>query len=171
MIANRERSLSSVKIDDNNNITSIPIIGNDVGYGFDISVNNLPTGFVAGDLTPEQAYELLIISTNSFSSAISDSFDINLNQDQFNALVLLKYNIGYLSNINGLMDYIESGNYDRIKMESMINGYYDSLIDSNPENERYRIGWYNRTKTMLDIFFDGDYGSMPIDAEKGKVYP
>ena len=34
MIANRERSLSSVKIDDNNNITSIPIIGNDVGYFF-----------------------------------------------------------------------------------------------------------------------------------------
>ena len=79
--------------------------------------------------------------------------------------------VSYLSNINGLMDYIESGNYDRIKMEIMINGYYDSLIDSNPENERYRIGWYNRTKTMLDIFFDGDYGSMPIDAEKGKVYP
>ena len=37
------------------------------------------------------------------------------------------------------------------------------------ENEIYRDGWYNRTEKMLDIFFDGNYGYMPIDAVIGKV--
>ena len=37
------------------------------------------------------------------------------------------------------------------------------------ENEIYRDGWNNRTEKMLDIFFDGNYGYMPIDAVNGKV--
>ena len=169
LIANRERNLNTIKYDETKKIVSIPKYYDDVGYGFDISQENLPAGFVAGDLTAEEAYELLKISSQKFADAIANGFSIYLNQNQFNALVLLKYNIGYLSNIPGFMDYIENGVYDREEMTSMINGYYDSIIKGNPEKAIYRNGWYNRTEAMLDVFFDGNYGYMPIDAVNGEV--
>ena len=169
MIANIERNVKQIVVDDKGNIVSVPIIGNDVGYGFDISVNKLPEDYSSSDLTSEQAYELLKITAEEFSLAIAKEFDVTLSQDQFNALVLLKYNIGYLSNIKGFMEYIENGKYNRDEMRTMINNYYDLIISRNPKNEKYRNGWYNRTEAMLDIFFDGNYGNMPIDVVNGKV--
>ena len=49
------------------------------------------------------------------------------------------------------------------------DGYYDKLVVRNVNNKKYIDGWYNRTEKMLDVFFDGNYGEMSIDAVKGKV--
>ena len=121
------------------------------------------------DLSSSEALELLKEDVKQFELGVS-KLEANLTQDQFNALVSLRYNVGFLSNIDGLIEYLENNEtYDRETLKSIINGYYDNIIIENPNNEQFRKGWYNRTDRMLDIFFDGNYGYMPIDALNGKV--
>ena len=48
-------------------------------------------------------------------------------------------------------------------------GYYDAIINSNPSLGQYRQGWYDRVDRMVNVFFDVNYGNMPIDAVNGRV--
>lgn len=164
MIANMERNPSQVEYDADGNITEIKPTKTDNGYGHDVGVNktSLKT------LSSQEALELLKEDAQTAVNAIA-SIDADFTQDQFNALVSLRYNIGYLSNIDGFLEYLEAGKYDRDEMRNLINGYYDKLVTKNPGNKENIDGWYRRTEKMLNIFFDGDYGDMPIDAVNGKV--
>jgi len=54
-------------------------------------------------------------------------------------------------------------------LKKIIIDHYDGIIKRNPIQEKNRAGWYNRTERFLDIFFEGDYGDMPIDAVNGRV--
>jgi|GEM_PF-3059697 len=179
MIANMERNLSLIEYDEITGlITSIPTTSTDVGYGHDYIKNPLPS--IPASMTASEAYELLkkdlkgiepdgeVVKHKDYIGAIA-GIDADFTQDQFNALVGLRYNIGKLGVIDGLLEYLEKGSYERAKLKDLINSYYDAIIISNPDNEKYKDGWYNRTEKMLDIFFDGNYGYMPIDAVNGKV--
>ena len=167
MIANFERGKSEIESDENGNIILIPKTNTDVGYGHDYKTN--PLSYEAKDLSSSEALDLLKADVKQFEEGVS-KLEADLTQDQFNALVSLRYNIGFLSNIDGLIEYLENNEtYDRETLKSIINGYYDKIINKNPNNEKFRKGWYNRTEKMLDIFFNGDYGDMPIDAVNGKV--
>ncbi|MFV0240583.1 MAG: PAAR-like protein [Lacrimispora sphenoides] len=179
MIANMERNLSLIEYDEKTGlITSIPTNSTDVGYGHDYIKNPLPS--VPTSMTASGAYELLkndlngidsdgkVVKHKDYIGAIA-GIDAELTQDQFNALVGLRYNIGSLGVVDGLLEYLEKGFYERTKLKNLINSYYDAIIKSVPANEKYRDGWYNRTEMMLNIFFDGNYGYMPIDAVNGKV--
>ena len=167
MIANFERGKSEIESDENGNIILIPKTNTDVGYGHDYKTN--PLSYEAKDLSSSEALDLLKADVKQFEEGVS-KLEADLTQDQFNALVSLRYNIGFLSNIDGLIEYLENNEtYDRETLKSIINGYYDKIINKNSNNEKFRKGWYNRTEKMLDIFFNGDYGDMPIDAVNGKV--
>ncbi|SET46534.1 protein of unknown function [Lacrimispora sphenoides] len=179
MIANMERNLSLIGYDKKTGlIISIPTTSTDVGYGHDYIKNPLPT--VPTSMTASKAYELLkkdlsgigpdgkVDKIKDYIGAIAD-IDACFTQDHFNALVGLRYNIGSLGVVDGLLPYLENGAYKRSELKKIVNSYYDAIIKKNPANELYRDGWYNRTEKMLDIFFDGNYGYMPIDAVNGKV--
>ena len=168
MIANMERDLNTINYDKNTGlITGIPSTDTDVGYGHDFIKN--PMSSVPSSMSASEAYELLKLDAVAFENAIATGINANFTQNQFNALISLRYNVGYLGEVDGLLPYLESGSYDRNSMESIIKSNYDAIINFNPANEIYRVGWYNRTDKMLDIFFDGNYGHMPIDAVNGRV--
>lgn len=65
------------------------------------------------------------------------------------------------------MDLLNKGNYKREEFRKAVLGYYEVSIKKNPQNERYREGWTTRTEMMLDVFFDGNYGDMLLDAVNG----
>ena len=166
-IANMERNPGQIK-HANGVIICVPLKGNDVGYGHDFKSNPLPESWIR-DLSAEDALTLLRQDVNAIASPLK-TLEANLTQDQFNALVTLRYNVGSIRKITGLTEYLEENtSYDRAEMREIIIGYYDSIIDKNPENEKHRAGWYSRTDAMLDLFFDGNYGNMSIDAVNGKV--
>lgn len=102
-----------------------------------------------------------------FENAVATGVNANLTQDQFNALVGLRYNVGSLGEIDGLLLYLENGSYEKSKLKKLINDH--AIIKKKPDKEKYRNGWYRRTETTISIFFDGNYGDMPIDAVRGKV--
>ncbi|WP_143320597.1 lysozyme [Clostridium sp. HBUAS56010] len=104
-----------------------------------------------------------------FENFISTGINAKLTQDQFNSLVGLRYNVGALGEINRLLPYLESGSYEKSTLRNIINSHYDAIIKSKPDKEKYKVGWYSRTEKTLEIFFDGNYGDMPIDAVNGKV--
>lgn len=168
MIANMERNKSGIDYDvSTGKIISIPTIGPDVGYGHDITQN--PMKSIPNSLSASEALKLLKEDVEEIEKKINDDINANFTQNQFNALVSLRYNIGGLGEINGFIEYLEKGIYDRQEMESIINAYYNERIEENPKKEQNRQGWYNRTKKFLDVFFDSNYGNMPIDAVNGKV--
>jgi len=179
MIANMERNLSQIRYDEKTGlIIGIPSTATDVGYGHDYIKN--PLFSVLESMTAAEVYKLLkndlngigpdgkVIPYKNYIGAVA-SINADFTQDQFNALVGLRYNLGNLGVVDGLLPYLESGIYTRSELKSIVNSYYNEIIIANPANEKYRDGWYNRTEKMLDIFFDGNYGYMPIDAVNGKV--
>ena len=109
-----------------------------------------------------------VVRQKDYIGAIA-GIDAEFTQDQFNVLVGLRYNIGSLGVIAELLEYLKEGSYERTTLNNLITSYYDAIIQSNPDNEKYRSGCYNRTEKMFDIFFDGNYGYMPIDAVNGLV--
>lgn len=140
-------------------ISSIPNKLPDIGYGHDLPKS----------LSASEAYELLKKDVAEFENAVATGVNANLTQDQFNALVGLRYNVGSLGEIDGLLLYLENGSYEKSKLKKLINDHYDAIIKKKPDKEKYRNGWYRRTETTISIFFDGNYGDMPIDAVRGKV--
>ena len=168
MIANMERNINQIKYDEKTGtILSIPTIRPDVGYGHDI--NKKPMDSVPDSLSATEAYKLLKKDVDEFEEAIANGINTSLTQDQFNALVGLRYNVGSLGVIDGLLPYLENGIYKRSELKNIINGYYDAIIRNDTKKKKYREGWYRRTETILNIFFDGNYGKMSINAVKGKV--
>lgn len=168
MIANMERNKSQIEYDVSTGIIlSIPTILPDVGYGHDI--NQRPINPIPDSLSAKEALELLIKDLDEFETAIATGINVSLTQDQFNALVSLRYNVGSLGVIEGLLEYLEKSSYERAKLKNLINSHYDAIIKKNPSKEKYKSGWYSRTEKFLDIFFDGNYGNMLIDAVNGKV--
>ena len=171
MIANMERSIYAEKDilydEATGTIIRIPTLGNDVGYGHDVTQR--PMSPVPEFLTAEEALELLKVDVQGDNEGIA-RIDASFTQDQFNALVSLRYNIGAIGNIIGLLPYLEENDgYERAAMRALIIGHYDKIIANDPRQAANKDGWYYRTDRMLDIFFDGIYGPMPIDAVNGKV--
>jgi GH24 family phage-related lysozyme (muramidase) len=174
MIANMERNLSQIDYDAATGvIIGIPKSGNDVGYGFDISKRTIPAEIqVSEPATAAEALALLKHAVKQDEKGIAESEDLSgiyFTQNQFNALVSLRYNIGPIGQVDGLLEYLASASYQRARLKAIVNAYYDGIIVRNPANEKYRQGWYSRTERFLDIFFDGNYGYMPIDAVNGRV--
>lgn len=168
MIANMERNPNQIIYDNKTGIiSSIPNKLPDIGYGHDI--NKRPINPLPKSLSASEAYELLKKDVAEFENAVATGVNANLTQDQFNALVGLRYNVGSLGEIDGLLLYLENGSYEKSKLKKLINDHYDAIIKKKPDKEKYRNGWYRRTETTISIFFDGNYGDMPIDAVRGKV--
>ncbi|MCL2147684.1 MAG: hypothetical protein FWH52_07745, partial [Synergistaceae bacterium] len=147
-------------------LLSIEPHGNDIGYGFDYKVNNVP----AQTVTANEAIDMLRNITATGADAITSGVNRLFTQNQLDALVVLRYNIGFLGNIPGFISVLESGNYDRSEFQGLIDSYYDSLVEINSGNAASRSGWQNRTNQTLDIFFDNNYGSMQIDAVNGRLF-
>jgi GH24 family phage-related lysozyme (muramidase) len=137
----------------------------DVGYGRDRVQRPMADEPVY--LTAAQALRLLREDV-ARDEEVAASFPLQ-NQHQFNAVVSLRFNIGSLGSVYGLVDYLNEGVYEKDIMRGLIIAHYDDIIERHPHNERYRQGWYNRTERFLDVFFDGNYGYMPIDAVRGVV--
>ena len=134
----------------------------DIGYGYDWTVHKIEPRRVSA----YEALGLMAMVTQDGASAIYAGVNTILSQNQFDALIILRYNIGSLGVIDGFIQMLERGNYSRWEFESMINGYYESLWDYEINGE----GWRNRTKETLDIFFNNDYGYMALDAINGRLF-
>jgi len=154
---------SYMHYDSNGNLVSIDQHGNDVGYGYDKQHG------VTGSLSATAAFTLMAKYVGGIEQAFKATFGNNFfSQNQFDALVTLRYNLKNLDVIPGLVNYLKqnAGNYNQATMRSMIQAYYQSLND--PTNYQ---GWMNRVDKILDLFFNGNYGDMPIDTMTGQVNP
>jgi len=163
LLANMERGLNDIVFDSTTGaILSIPTTLEDVGYGRDRIQR--PMNPEPSEVSAMEALRLLREDASGSELAIATQILI-YDQDQFNALVSLRFNIGFLGNIEGLLEYLEGGVFVRDELGNLINTHYRNIIARNPQRfERYRQGWYNRTERFLNVFFDGNYGHMPIDA-------
>jgi len=169
-IANLERNLYTIS-HSNGYITSIPTTYADVGWGRDFRVNPLPVGRpVPTSVNAAEALELMRDDVEMIERAFIRDFGNGFfTQQQLDALVSLRFNTGALSNFDGLIDYLRTGNYDRDIMRNIFVNHYQNIVDEHPHNQRYFDGWMNRIERTLDLFFDGNYGNMPIDAITGRV--
>jgi len=169
-IANLERNLYTIS-HSNGYITSIPTTYADVGWGRDFRVNPLPVGRpVPTSVNAAEALELMREDVEMIERAFIRDFGNGFfTQQQLDALVSLRFNTGALSNFDGLIDYLRTGNYDRDIMRTIFVNHYQSIVDEHPHNQRYFDGWMNRIERTLDLFFAGNYGNMPIDAITGRV--
>ncbi len=167
-LANREVQYDAeyMNYDANGNLLSIDSHGADNGYGYDRNAN----GVAPQTLTSAQAISLLRTRTKDEANYIAKNVNRVFSQNQLDALIVLRYNIGNLSVIPGFVDLLESGNYNREEFRNMIIAYYESLIAGNPKLEENRNGWIARTDETLDIFFNNDYGKMGLDAVNGRKF-
>ncbi|MDF2885213.1 MAG: putative peptidoglycan binding domain, partial [Clostridiaceae bacterium] len=170
-IANMEVGKGDLVLDSNGNIIEIkPTVNNTtIGYGYDLTKDPLNLGIkTAKNISQADALDYLKRVSNQYAQVIANSKDITitLNQQQLDALVALKYNIGSLGVVpNLLSDINTNASYSTIQND--IYAYYNSLVQINPNNSKYLQGWKNRADTILDAYFYGNYGSMPINAVKG----
>lgn len=133
----------------------------DVGYGLD----KQNTGGQLEEVTAERALELLKEYSNQCAKSIINVFGPILNRYQFNAMVSLRYNIGNLSNVEGLVEALKEGNYNRNHFYTLIENYYRGLSSVNT----YIDGWLKRLNYTLDLFFDKKYMIFYIDAVNYKI--
>ena len=137
-------------------------------YGHDIVTN--PLGYTPPNpMSSVGALNLLKKDTKEITDKFKKDIKRKFTQQQLNTLVAIRYNCGALSQFDELLYMLENGNYDRKKLTNSINNYYRGLVQKNPANNKYLNGWLNRTEKMMNVFFDGSYGEMPIDAVNGKV--
>lgn len=162
---------SDLVLDSNGNIIEIkPTVNNTtIGYGYDLTKDPLNLGIqTAQNISQADALDYLKRVSNQYAQIIATSKDITitLNQQQLDALVALKYNIGSLGVVPNLLNDINNkASYSTI--QNHIYGYYNSLVQKNPKNATYLQGWKNRADAILNTYFYGNYSSMPINAVKG----
>jgi len=166
-IVNVERNLYNINHADGY-VINIPTTRTDVGWGRDFRVNPLNRP-IPTSVTVTEAYEILMedirMIENAFIQTFGDGF---FEQHQLDALVSLRFNTGALSNFDGLIEYLRAGNYDRNTMRTIFENHYQYVAERY-DLGRYFEGWMNRVDRTLDLFFDGNYGHMPIDALTGRV--
>jgi len=151
--------------------------GTDLGYGYDYGTygdryKEILGGTASGGttLTAEEALLLLQWEIEECAQAIINEFGDIFTQNQLNALVSLRFNLGKLSNIPGFIDVLKRGNYNRTEFETTIKGYYQGLVNRNENNRKYLDGWLKRTDRMLNLFFDNNYAFMGLDAVNGRKF-
>ena len=94
-----------------------------IGVGHLLTPNEKRTGIIrineqsipwrATGLTEDQALGLLAQDAANFEAAVNESVDVALNQNQFNALVSLAFNIGPTAFVNStLVRVLNEGDYD-----------------------------------------------------------
>lgn len=83
-----------------------------IGYGSTFYANNQPVTMTDAPISEEQAHRLMIKVLARFELAVNDAVKVPINQNQFDALVLLTYNIG-IGAFNGstLLKELNKGNY------------------------------------------------------------
>ncbi|TYQ16372.1 UNVERIFIED_CONTAM: hypothetical protein Cloal_2905 [Acetivibrio alkalicellulosi] len=170
-IANLEVAKKDLVLDSQGNILEVkPTVNNTtIGYGYDLPQDPLNLGIkTATNISQDTALNLLKRVSNRMADIITNSPDITIELDQYqlDSLVALRYNVGSLGVIPNIFDNINNkATYDTFKND--IFGFYENLVEINPDNAIYLDGWKNRATSMLNVYFYGDYGSMPIDAVKG----
>ncbi|MDR0913557.1 MAG: minor capsid protein [Oscillospiraceae bacterium] len=166
-IANLERNPSLIN-SVNGEIIDIPTTDTDLGYGHDY-IKNPIEGVVPDSLNASEALELLKKDLEKIIEAIEKDLSVKFTQNQFNAIVAMRYNFGRLGYVDGLMEFLEAGSYKKENLKNILYDFYNSIVEYDSSQDIYLSGWLNRVDSMVDVFFDGDYGYMPIDAVNGKV--
>ncbi|OPZ87060.1 MAG: tRNA(Glu)-specific nuclease WapA precursor [Firmicutes bacterium ADurb.Bin419] len=170
-IANMEVGKRDLVLDANGNILQIkPTVNNTtIGYGYDLTQDPLNTGIKkATNISQATALKYLKGVANIYANKITTSKDItiSLNQQQLDALVALRYNVGALGEVPNLLNDINN-NASYSTMQNHIYVFYDDIVKADPSKAQYLQGWKNRADTILNTYFYGNYGSMPINAVKG----
>jgi GH24 family phage-related lysozyme (muramidase) len=170
-IANLEVLKNDLVLDSNGNILEVKQTMNNttIGYGYDLTQDPLKLGIkTATNISNGTALDYLKKASEDSANKISTSSDISitLNQCQLDALVALRYNVGSLGAISNIFNDINNkASYNTFQND--IFKHYEHIVENNPDKAQYLDGWKNRAVSILDIYFNGDYGSMPINAVKG----
>jgi RHS repeat-associated protein len=140
-----------------------------IGYGYDIGQDPLDKNIKkATKMSQADALDLLNEGIYYCAVRISDPKDItiDLNQYQVDALVALRYNAGGLGGIDGLLEDINNGaSYDTLKND--LYSHYEAIVEKHTSQAKNLDGWLNRVDKILNLYFNGDYGEMPVNAVEG----
>lgn len=145
--------LSLFPYDDQKGIKSAPIknycVGATIGYGYLIPPqewNKYKDG-----ITLEQAQKLFEYKISFYEKGVRDNIKVPLEQNQFDALVLLCYNIGVRNFSTSSVCKIING----------LKGNYNTLEDAwmawTKSQNKVMQGLINRRNAELDIFYKNEY--------------
>jgi len=117
-----------------------------IGFGSTFYNNGKPVQISDSPLTKEQAKQILVLNLTSYENYVEKAITSTISDNQFSALVLFTYNLGF-------------GNLFKssLRKEININPNSDKIpplwLEWNKVNGKYSQGVENRRQKELDLYF------------------
>jgi lysozyme len=117
-----------------------------IGYGNTYYSNGKRVTLLDKEITKQQAFEMFKVIADRFASKVSKLVTSPLNQNQFNALVSLAYNIG-------------TGNFQSSTLLKLLNKNHNDILIGlefkkwNKVNKKEVTGLTRRRNYEADIYF------------------
>lgn len=119
-----------------------------IGYGYTYKTSDLvKVAKYSKGITDAEAVQLLIDRVAQDERAIRSGVKVKLTQNQFDALVSLRYNVGSLANSN-LIKKLNSGDY---------YGAADEILGWVYQDGQFITGLYKRRASEQQMFINGTY--------------
>jgi hypothetical protein len=126
------------------------------GHAVDSITNAPPQADANGWMSIEDAYKLLAEDSIRYANEVvrilsnsrigGDLSGLQLKQNEIDVLIMICYN-------RPATIYALKPELSKDRSEWSYQSFFDTIMNDYPPNPRYRIGWENRTKAQLDLFF------------------
>lgn len=96
---------------------------------------------------------MILVDYEQIVNTFAQQYNVEFNQDQFNALVLLAYNSPSIFEYDQFIDVLIDENSTIEEYIDAAHSYYQQLRNYDEFGE----GWYNRVEDSAQMYYDGDY--------------